>query len=296
VICSECGSYQPDRAKFCGICGAALSQEGLMESFLKDRGDAEIVLPKHRSFLFYLTVTGVVLVALLIFAGAGYLVYRAAWGGSGTKAESDNGVQDNMLEYTNDDIGFTFSYLDNWRLEQPHPVNDQLVSLKLSLSSQKTLEITGYQLDPTVTIGGLQGIEDYLTQDATQRMQAQGVSNPVGASSSQASGGTDQATAPATGQTSPDATQEEISSDIFISSQVSGLPVFYLDFNANVMGEATSFILYYVIADDYYFLFEGRAPQGEFKDVRSQIMAMAGSFKWVRPEASGDDNTQPAGE
>ncbi len=289
MICSECGNYQPDRAKFCGICGAVLSQEGLMESFLKDKGDAEIVIPKHRSFLFYLAVTAVVVVSLLIFTGAGYLVYRAAWGGSGTKAKSGTGVQDNMLEYTNNDIGFTFSYLDNWRLEEPYPTNDQLVSIKLSLSSQKTLEITGYQLDPIVTIGGLQGIKDYLTEDATKRMQAQGVSNPAaGTSSDQTSGSTD--------QMSPDVTQEQASTDIFVSSQVSGLPVFHLDFNANVMGEATSFILYYVIADDYYFLFEGRAPQGEFKDVRSQIMAMAGSFKWVRQEAASDENTQPAGE
>jgi hypothetical protein len=286
LICSECGNYQPDRAKFCGICGAALSQEGLMESFLKDHGNTEIVLPRHRSFLFYLAVSGVVILALAIFTGAGWLVYKAGWSESPTKKVSRNGANDNTLEYTNSDIGFKFSYLDNWRLQEGYPVNDQLLSLKLSLSSEKTLELTGYQLDPIVTIGGLEAIKEYLAEDASKREKALGGTSSAGSTSDSSD----------SSASNSDTTGEEASTSPFISNQLNGLPVFYFDFNANVMGEATSFILYYVVADDYYFLFEGRSPQSEYKDVRSQIMAMAGSFKWVRAETTGDESTQPAGD
>lgn len=293
MICSECGNYQPDRAKFCGICGSALSQEGLIESFLKDEGDDQIVIPRHRSPLFYLAIVLVVLLALAIAAGAGYLVYRAAWGGRGNGPASGSGIQDNTLPYVNDDIGFTFSYLNNWKLEQGYPVRDQLVSVKLSLSAKKNLELTGYQLDPLVTIGGLEGIKGYLAEDASKRMLALGAEDPRKGLTGSGSG--QQAYPPAgTGQSNPmEEGEDNVSSDIFIASQVNGLPVFYLDFNANAMGEETTFILYYIVADDYYFLFQGQSPQSEFKDVRPQIMATAGSFKWVRPEAPLDEGAQP---
>lgn len=283
MICSECGNYQPDRAKFCGICGAGLSQEGLAESFLKDGGDKEIVLPRHRSFFFYLAIIAVLLLALLIFTAAGYLVYRAGWGDSGNKPASQGEVTDNTLDYVDNDIGFAFSYLDNWKLEQGYPIKDQLISLKISLSSQKNIELTGYQLDPVVSIGGFEGIKEFLAQDAANRIKALGGETSAGtnAGSNSSSGA---------GEDTSDA-----SNDTFVTAQVNGLSVFHLDFTANVMGEQTSFMLYYVVADDYYFLFQGRSPQSEYNGVRSQIMATAGSFKWIRQEATGNESSQPAG-
>ena len=63
MICPKCGSYQPDRAKYCGICGEGLSQDGLVESFLKDKPEHEITIPRHRSFLFYLILGLIVVLA-----------------------------------------------------------------------------------------------------------------------------------------------------------------------------------------------------------------------------------------
>ncbi len=283
MICSECGNYQPDRAKFCGICGAGLSQEGLVESFLKHGGDTEIVLPRHRSFFFYLAIVAVLLLALLIFTAAGYLVYRAGWGDSGNKPASQGEVTDNTSEYVNNDIGFAFSYLDNWNLEQGYPIKDQLISLKISLSGQKNIELTGYQLDPVVSIGGLEGIKEFLAQDAANRIKALGGETPAAANAgSNSSSGAGEDTSNG-------------SNDTFVTTQVNGLSVFHLDFTANIMGEQTSFMLYYVVADDYYFLFQGRSPQSEYNGVRPQIIATAGSFKWIRQEETGSESSQPAG-
>ena len=256
MICSECGNYQPDRAKFCGICGAALSQEGLVESFLNKEGDkeedSEIILPRHRSFFFYLAITLVVLLALLIFTGAGYLVYRAGWGDSGNNKTTNSDVEDNTLEYINNDIGFAFSYLNNWKLEEGYPTQDQLLSLNLSLSSQKNIELTAYQLDPLASIGGLEGIREYLAEDATKRMEALGGEIRTGTNQN---------------GTTEDEEANDISNNLFVSTQVNGLPVFHLDFTANIMGEETNFMLYYVVADDYIW---GRGAI----DIKCQMIAI----------------------
>jgi hypothetical protein len=232
--------------------------------------------------MFYFIITLVVLLALAIFAGAGYLVYRAGWGGSGSKAATNGSTQENTLEYCNQDIGFTFSYMDDWNLEQDQPGDGQLVALKVSLSSQKNIEFSGYQLDPVVSIGGLDGIRDFLTQDATNRISALGGSSKATGSSSS---GSDEAAA-------DEQADAGTAKRMFTQTQVNGLPVFYLDFNANVMGEPTTYVLYYVVADDYYFLFQGRSPQNDYKDMRPQIMATAGSFQWTRAEVTGDESGQ----
>jgi hypothetical protein len=71
------------------------------------------------------------------------------------------------------------------------------------------------------------------------------------------------------------------------SSHVDGLPAFYTEFAANVMGEENRFLLYYIVADDFLFVLQGRAPTTDYRGIRAQFIAIAGSFKWERGQETG---------
>ena len=285
MICSECGSYQPDRAKFCGICGAPLSQDGLVESFLRDEPEHDIVLPRYRSPWFYLAFGVALLLIMALLAGAGYLVYRVAWGEDQGEQRAGE-VEDNTLEYENQDIGFSFSYPDDWTLEELLVTEGELESLKLSLSAHKSMEMRVYQLDPLVSIGGIEGIEEYLVDEATKRIRSlggqPGTPGTTGTPDGQAGYGQGGATSPSDeGGMTLEGTGSEASADgMFTTTKVNGLPAFYTEFTANIMGEETRFLLYYIVAGDYLFLFQGRSPASEYKNVRPQFWSITGSLQW----------------
>lgn len=283
MICPECGSYQPDRAKYCGICGSALSQEGLVESFLGDERDLEIAIPRHRSFWFYLTLAVVCIAVLAVLGGAGYLVYRVGWGEK--KGETDGGkVEENTLDYADAELGFSLTYPKVWTLEEATPAEDQLAYLRIYLSEQKQLELYVYQLDPVVLIGGIEAIEEYLAEDAVRRVGAMGGEVEELGAPAPTEEEEGYAEEPDTGE--PPAGEEgeteeaENAELLFTNTSVHGLPAFYLEFNANFMGEESELLLYYIVAGDLLFVFQGRAPIGEYADARPQFMAMIGSFRW----------------
>lgn len=283
MICPECGSYQPDRAKYCGICGEVLSQEGLIESFLKRDPEHDIVLPRHRSILFYLVIAGIVILALAAFAGAGYLVYRIAWGED--KAEENGGATvRSTLDYADPELGFTISYPETWTAQQVPPQENELASLTINLTARKGMELRVLQLDPLVSIGGIDAIEEHLVEDANARILALGGKSasgePAQPAGSQPGYGQEEAQPSAGEEAATDEAEENPSGDFFDSTRVSGLPAFYTEFTANFMGEESKSLLYYIVAGDYIFVFLGRAPSGEFKDVRPQFFAITGSFKW----------------
>jgi hypothetical protein len=292
LICPKCGSYRPDRAKYCGICGEVLSQEGLMESFLKDKPEHEITLPRHRSFLFYLILGLIVILVLAVLAGGGYLVYRVAWGEQGGKKNGGT-PEENTVEYVDEDIGFRIAYPTNWTLEEGLPSEDELAFITLALTEKKNMEIHVYQLDPIISIGGIEGIEDYLVDDATGRIEAMGgqpsFTNSVQPGSEASGYGLEE---PSTTDESLSGEMNETSNeDLFTSTKVSGLPAFYTEFTANVMGEETELLLYYIVAGDYIFLFQGRAPSQEYEDIRPQFYSITGSFAWqeILEEQSPDE-------
>lgn len=296
MICPECGSYQPDRAKFCGICGSPLAQDGLVESFLQKEGGEDIVLPRHRGFWFYAVVTLVVILSLAVFAGIGYVVYRLTWGGG--KGERNGGrVEENTLQYTNSDIGFSLDYPDNWSLEEGYPAANELLSLKVYFSSSKYLEIRAYQLDPLVTIGGIESIKEFISSDAMERMRSLGWRPPAPLTPS--AGG--QAGYTETTPTEKAAGQEGAAGEngtgggALTSSHVDSLPAFYTEFAANVMGEENRFLLYYIVADDFLFVLQGRAPATDYRGIRAQFIAIAGSFNWERGQEAAPPVTQETG-
>jgi len=285
LICPECGSYQPERARYCGICGAALSQESLVESFLGEDAEHDIVLPRRRSIGFYLLLVLVVALSLAVLAGGGYLVYRMAWGSGGERSEETEAV-DNTLSYSDPELGYSISYPNNWILEREVMEEDELTSLTISLTSRKSLSLRAYQLDPLVSIGGLESIKDFLVDDALKRIRALGGnpgnagSTPSGGPSTPEGGGYGTAPGDAARGESTTGSGETPGHDLFTASRVSGLPAFYTEFDANIMGEEARFLLFYIVAGDSLFLFQAQAPYGEYKAVRPQFFSITGSFKW----------------
>ena len=284
MICPECGSYQPDRAKFCGICGAGLSQDSLVESFLKDKPEHDIVLPRRRGPLFYLVLLGIILLALAVLGGAGYVVYRLAWGEPEGKDDGTE-VEDNTQTYENQELGFSFSYPDSWDLEEGLPAEGELATLTLTLTEKKNMDLRVLQLDPIISIGGIEGIEEYLAEQATGIIEAMG-GQPVSSGAVQPGNGqsgygqdefsdTGDGGEALSGEMGDESTQE-----LFTTTRVSGLPAFYTEFTANVMGEETEVLLYYIVAGDYIFLFQARAPSSEYQGIRPQFYSITGSFEW----------------
>ncbi len=255
-----------------------------MESFLKSDSEHDIVLPRHRSFLFYATVFAIALLLLAVLGGAGYLVYRIAWGNDESKPEVFE-VEDTAQDYSDPELGFNLSYPENWSLEQDVPAENELAALTFTLTSRKNLELRVTQLDPIISIGGLSAIEENLAEDAAQRMLALG-GQPYSGSVQQPSE-EDNAYGPeepAAGEPGEDEAAGEMDEtpavDMFTSTRVSDFPAFYTEFVANYMGEETEFLLYYIVAGDYIFFFQGRSPASEFEDMRPQFFSITRSLTW----------------
>ncbi|MDI6874314.1 MAG: zinc ribbon domain-containing protein [Actinomycetota bacterium] len=237
MICPECGTYQPDRAKFCGLCGTPLSQDGLVESFLRQEPEEDIVLPRHRSPWFYLAVFLLLSAALAVLAGAVFLVYRTV-SGNREGSETAEETQENTASFHHPELGFGLTYPEDWNLEQGFPAGDELAALRVVLTSRKFMEVKVLVLDPVVTVGGLEGIREYLEGEAEEQVRSLG------------------------------GTVQDTEAELFTYTRAGDMPAFYLEFEANLLGERTAFILCYVVGGNYCFRFEGRAPYDEYRSVR----------------------------
>ncbi len=276
LICPECGSYQPERAKFCGICGTPLSQESLVESFLSESPEPELVLPRHRSPWFYLAVLALVLASLAVLTGAGYVVYRIAWGGKGQEESREEGGEA-ALQYRDEKTGYSLSYPDTWTLSEQPLASGAISSLRISLSSRKFLDVQVYYIDPVVSVGGLEAIKEYLEAVAGERILALGGKT----------GGTEPSGTQESGESEPaPADNAEESAELFTYTRIGNMPAFYVECDGNVLGEETTFVLCFIVADDYYFQCEGRAPKDEYRGVRPQFWSIFGS---LRREAVGEE-------
>ncbi len=208
-----------------------------MESFLRQAPEEDITLPKHRSPWFYLAVFLILSAALAVLAGAVFLVYRAV-GGNRQAGETVEEPEESASRFYDPELGFGFSYPNGWTLEQGFPSGEELASIRVGLTSRKFMEIKVLVLDPVVTVGGLEGIREYLEGEAGEQVRSLG------------------------------GNLQDSEGDLFTYTRAGGMPSFYLEFEANLMGEDTSFILCYTVGGNYCFRFEGRAPSEEYRSVR----------------------------
>lgn len=278
MICPECGSYQPDRAKFCGICGSPLSQESLVESFLRQTGPEDIVLPRHRSPLFYLALLAVILLALAVLAGVGYLVYQRGWGGDrGERVETESPAEE-VRNYEDTQAGFAFSYPQDWSLETRSPGEGEVASLRMAFTSRKFMDLKVVVLDPVIAVGGLEGIREYLEEAANSRIRALGGSLPGGTGSEAPPPGSE------AGPAAENGADTVAGEGLLTYSRVSSMPAFFVEFTANVAGEETQFLLCYVVSSDLYFVCEGRAPVDEYRALRPRLWSIVASLRRLEKE------------
>ncbi|MBN2027725.1 MAG: hypothetical protein JW854_13290 [Actinobacteria bacterium] len=250
-----------------------------MESFLGEDAEHDIILPRHRSFWFYTAILGIIILALAVFAGAGYLVYRIAWGED--EGKTGNGeIEDTSQHYTDPELGYSISFPETWTLEQGVPGESELAAMTFILTSRKSMDLYLSQLDPIVSIGGIDAIEEYLAEDASTRIVALGGLADSGASSQPAESQPGYSAEDPAATAPEEELDETADADFFTSTKVSGFPAFYTEFSTNYMSEETEFLLYYIVAGDYIFLFQGRAPANEFKDMRPQFFSITRSFSW----------------
>lgn len=269
MICPECGSYQPDKAKFCGNCGAGLSRDSLVESFLGSLKPQEMEIPKRRSLAFYLGVMAVVLLGLAVLGGMTWLVYRYAVRQKERPAEEPG---EEYLVYTHPGTGFSITYHRHFELRERAHSGDDLVSLELVMGSEKSLEIEAFRLDPDVLVGGMESISSLLKEDALTRMKSVGgeIANFLSAGTE---GGVEEKEG--RGDIPPEVFGTDEEAELLNESSVKGNPAFYADLKADVYG----FLIFYLISDDIVFVFTGKSPWGEFPTVRRQFMAVIGSFR-----------------
>ncbi len=237
MICPECGTYQPDRAKFCGLCGTPLSQESLVESFLRQAPEEDLVLPRHRSPWFYLAVFLLVSALLALLGGAVFLVLRKVSGGR-EEGDTAQEAEENVNLFHHPELGFGFSYPEGWTLEQGYPAGEELSSMRAVFSSRKFMEIKVLTLDPVVAVGGLEGIRESLEEKAGEQVRSLG------------------------------GTVRDQEGELLTYTRAGDMPAFYVEFEANLLGENTTFILCYAVGGNYCFRFEGRAPYDEYRSVR----------------------------
>lgn len=271
MICPECGSYQPDRAKFCGNCGATLSRESMVESFLGSMKPQEMELPRRRSLAFYLGVMLAILLSLAVLSGMAYLVYRYALQQREGKGEEP---EQEYLTYTHPETGFSISYHKHYEVRELAPAAGELLSLELVMGTGKDLAITAFRLDPDVLVGGMESISALLEEDALTRIRSEGGEMVPPPPAAELSG--DQRVEGDEGSTSPgEVVDGSATNGLLNTTQVRGNPAFYTEFR--VRGDGV--LLYYVVSDDLVFVFAGRTPWGEFPAARRQFMAVIGSFR-----------------
>ncbi len=269
MICPECGSYQPDKAKFCGNCGTGLSRDSLLESFLGSLKPQEMELPRRRSAAFYLGLALAVLIALAVLLGMAFLVYRYA---VQQKELRDEGGDEDYLTYTQPDTGLSLSYHRHYELKELTPEGDELFCFELVMGSDKSLEIKAFRLDPDVLVGGMESIYAMLREDVLTKMRSEG-----GEGANFSPSGMDEE-AGAEGGTEEIPGGEGVSqreSEPLSTSSVRGNPAYYADFRAKEKG----FLVFYVISEDLVFMFTGRSLWAEFPAARRQFMAVIGSFQ-----------------
>ncbi len=264
MICPECNSHEPNNAKFCGICGTPLTQEGRVAHFLDGMPDenATIDLPHHRQPIFYVTVALVMTLVILILGGVGYLLYRVFRGDShAPAAETTNSVTENSYKYDNPDLGFNFLYPRLWVLEE-RKESGKLLALTVGITSTKFATVTASLLSPEVTAGGRDGIEAYVRTLLKDVMPAA----PTGT------------TAPGTTGVNP-STPASGSSPTLDRVDVNGQFAFRIKYDQTSGDSRITVMRYFLAPSDVLFEFQFRAPAEEWTAVSPDFSLIIQSFQ-----------------
>ncbi len=265
MICPECNSHEPNTAKFCGICGAPLTQEGRVAHFLGGMPgeNDKIDLPHHRRPIFYVTVALVTALILVVLGGIGYLLYRVFRGDSHTPAtETTNNVTDNSYRYDNQELGFSFLYPRLWVLEERQE-SGKLLALTVGITSTKFASMTATMLSPDVTVGGRDGIEAYVRTLLKDVLAA----SPTGT------------TAPGAGTSANPSTPASGSSPTLDRVEINGQFAFRIRYDQTSGDTRITVLRYFLAPSDVLYEFQFRAPAEEWNAVSPDFSLVIQSFQ-----------------
>ncbi len=262
MICPECGSYQPNGIKFCGICGVPLSTDESVSQFFREEIDqGELALPRHRSPLFFLGVFLGILILLALIGGIGYVIYKAVSGKPQGQEIAVEFREENLKGYRNDKLGLSFFYPKLWELEEMEPGREILLKLELRLTSEKLVTISGEMLDPDITLGGIEDIEGHIDELIKKDLGPSIINLPR------------------------ERGKEEGENKYELTSlTLSGCPAYL--FSTEIIAEARRYtVLYYFIVDsDILYILKGTAPTDIWEETSQDFMVVVGTFKIERPE------------
>ncbi len=264
MICPECNSHEPNTAKFCGICGTPLTQEGRVAHFLGGipEDNSAIDLPHHRQPIFYVTVALVTVLIIIILGGVGYLLYRAFTSDSpAPPVETNDTVTENSYKYDNQDLGFTFLYPRLWVLEERRE-SGKLLALTVGITSTKFATMTASLLSPDVTAGGRDGIEAYVRTLLKDVLPAA----PAGT------------TAPGTTGVNP-STPASGSSPTLDRVDINGQFAFRIKYDQTSGDSRITVLRYFLAPSDVLYEFQFRAPVEEWSAVSPDFSLIIQSFQ-----------------
>jgi len=265
LICPECNSHEPNAAKFCGVCGIPLTQEGRVAHFLDGMPEENdhIDLPHHRKPIFYVTVALVLAFTLAILGGGGYLLYRVFRGDNhAPAAEATNTVTDNSYRYDNQELGFSFLYPRLWVLEERKETG-KLLALTVGITSTKFASMTATRLTPDVTVGGRDGIEAYVRTLLKDVLPAAPTAT----------------TTPGTGTGVSPSSPPSGSSPTLDRVEINGQFAFRIVYDQTSGDTHITVQRYFLAPSDVLYEFQFRAPAGEWTAVSPDFSLIIQSFQ-----------------
>ena len=262
MICPDCGSYQPDSIKFCGICGVPLSTDGHISQFLlnaEDEGGNEIELPRRRGFLFYLTVILSFLVILALTAGVAFLIYYVTRTESGPETITVVTTSENVVDYSTPDGTVSFTYPRLWDLTEVGTVFDQL-ELGLKLTEEKRIDINSEMMDPDLMLGGMEDIRSFIADEITRDLAATSTSSSM---------------------LPPDL--EQVSSGL-LSAVLNGQTAYSYKAEIDVNQRKTTVYYYFIVSNELLYELRGTSPTDIWDETLPDYMIVVGTFRTMQAD------------
>lgn len=261
LICSECGSYQPDGIKFCGICGVPLTTDGHISQFLLNtESEAEIELPRRRGFRFYLFIVLSVLLIMAMTAGLVLLIIIVL--PHTEKTSEDNLIvvtDEDIIKYETPDGIVSFSYPRLWDLRESSNASDHL-ELRLSLTSEKSIAVTSERMDPDLLIGGIEDIRSYVVELIARDLAAT-----------------------RTVPSEPPPGVEEIARDM-LSLTLNGQEAYSYKAEVDMDKRPTTVMYYFIVSNELLFELRGSSPTDIWNETLPDYMVVVGTFRTVQAE------------
>ncbi len=253
MICPECGSYQPDEVKYCGICGEPIAPEARAASFLVESMQENIELPlRRRPLLFVWGALGILLILALLAAMALLLFHVTRDRRSTPRVEVE--MEPEVNEYSTADGAVRFNYPLLWDLEERDTDWGEL-NLLLSLTRDKQVVITSERLDPDLMLGYLDETRDYAV-DLIYRDLASSRSVP----------------------SDPPPDRQRISEEM-LPLNLNGRQAYSYKAELQLGGVKTDFLYYFVISNELLYKLRCSAPADLWEEALPDFMVIIGTFQ-----------------